>query len=42
MDWEKLKADLEGLSQDQLKLVLELVEQMKRVNDDGEKADSLD
>ena len=39
IDWEKLKGDLEGLSKHQLKLVLELVEHMKKVNEeDGEEA----
>ncbi len=31
-DWDKAKADLEGLSKTQLDLVLRLIEQMKRVN----------
>ena len=31
-DWDKVKADLEGLSKTQLDLVLRLIEQMKRVN----------
>ena len=34
VDWEKLKADLEGLSRPQLKMVLELVEHMKKVNEE--------
>ena len=31
-DWDKVKADLEGLSKPQLDLVLRLIEQMKTVN----------
>ncbi len=40
-DWDKVKADLEGLSKPQLDLVLELIEQMKTVNKvDQEKGQS--
>ena len=31
-DWDKVKADLEGLSKPQLDLVFRLIEQMKTVN----------
>ncbi len=31
-DWDKVKADLEGLSKPQLDLVLRLIKQMKKVN----------
>ena len=37
IDWEKLKADLEGLSKPQLDLVLRLIEKMKTVNQADEK-----
>ncbi len=36
-DWEKLKADLEGLYPAQLKLVLNLVRKMKKVNKEDKK-----
>ncbi len=32
IDWEKLKVDLEGLSEPQLDMVLRLIEKMKTVN----------
>ncbi len=41
VDWEKLKADLEGLSPEQLRLVLDLVEQMTNVNHESETVRSL-
>ena len=31
-NWDKVKADLEGLSKPQLDLVLRLIKQMKKVN----------
>ena len=31
-DWDKVKADLKGLSKPQLDLVLQLIEKMKTVN----------
>ena len=40
MDWEKLRADLEELSPYQLELVVNLVEQMKKVNDGDKEVDS--
>ncbi len=39
--WEELKVDLEGLSKEQLKLILRLVEQMKAVNKADGKAGNL-
>ena len=38
VDWEKLKADLEGLSKHQVDLVLRLIEQMKTYNESQGKA----
>ena len=34
IDWQKLKEDLEGLSRQQFKMILELVEHMKKVNEE--------
>ncbi len=38
MDWDKLRTDFEGLFPEQLKLIVELVEQMKKANQDREGA----